>query len=148
MNFLPEPEQLAAIFSQALAPAFLLGAITILTGGLSTLGLHGRVIDRIRSLNEIADSDSARGKLKADIPVLKLRAVLLQRAAYMTLTAGMTLILLLVIWVASALYGACKHIYGGGLLFGIACVLLGLSFYNFAREVKISHSPNSIVTDD
>jgi Protein of unknown function (DUF2721) len=135
VNFLPEPEQLAAIFSQALAPAFLLGAITILTGGLSTR-LTG-VIDRIRSLNEIADSDSARGKLKADIPVLKLRAVLLQRAAYMTLTAGMTLILLLVIWVASAFMGL-QHIYGGGLLFGIACVLLGLSFYNFAREVKIS----------
>ena len=132
---LPEPHQLATIFSQALAPAFLLGAISILTGGLSTR-LQG-VTDRLRVLKEIADGDSIRGKLKADIPLLKFRATLLKKAAFMTLTAGVVMMSLLVIWVISAFLGL-QHIYGGVLLFMIACLLLGLSLFNFAREVRIS----------
>ena len=132
---LPEPHQLATIFSQALAPAFLLGAISILTSGLSTRLLG--VTDRLRVLNEIPDGDSVRSKLKGDIPLLKFRATLLKKAAFMTLTAGVIMMLLLVIWVVSAFIGL-QHIYGGGILFMLACLLLGLSLVNFAREVRIS----------
>ena len=136
-NFIPDTNQLATIFSQAAAPAFLLGAVAAFTQMLLSRLTH--VIDRIRSLNEIADSDSARVKLKTDIPDLKLRAVLLHRAAYLALTAGIATTLLLMIWIVSA-FLKLQHVYGGGLLFGVASALLGLSLYNFAREVKVALS--------
>lgn len=134
-NIIPNTDQLATIFSQAAAPAFLLGAVAAFTQML--LSRLKEVIDRIRSLHEIPDTDSARVKLKADIPDLKFRAVLLHKAAYLALTSGIATTLLLMIWIVSA-FLQFQHVYGGGLLFGIASWLLGLSLYNFAREVKVA----------
>ena len=58
MDLVPDVQQLSQLISQATAPAFVLGAVagfvSILLGRMTT------VVDRIRSLNEIGEDDSAR----------------------------------------------------------------------------------------
>ena len=56
MNLVPDVQQLAQLMSQATAPAFVLGAVAGFVSIL--LGRTTAVIDRIRSLNEIADEDT------------------------------------------------------------------------------------------
>ena len=66
-----DPAQLSHVMSEATAPAFVLGAVAgfvaVLFGQMTT------VIERIRSLNEIAAEDTARAHLKSDIPRLRQR---------------------------------------------------------------------------
>jgi hypothetical protein len=57
-------DQLSQVTSQAAAPAFLLGAVSGFVTILITR-MNG-IIDRIRSLNAIADDDPTRAHLKAD----------------------------------------------------------------------------------
>jgi hypothetical protein len=57
-NFIPDAQRLSEIFSNAIAPTFFVGAVaafvSLMTSRLST------VIERIRTLNAIADEDQAR----------------------------------------------------------------------------------------
>ena len=101
MDLLPDVDQLAHVMSQATAPAFVLGAVAAFVSIL--LGRMATIIDRIRSLNEIADDDTARAHLKSDIPRLRQRARLLNRATSLALLSGMCTALLLVVAFASAL---------------------------------------------
>jgi hypothetical protein len=69
MDIVPDTGQLSQMMVQATAPAFVLGAVA---GFISILqGRMTSVMDRIRSLNEIADGDTARVHLKSDIPRLR-----------------------------------------------------------------------------
>jgi hypothetical protein len=61
--------------------------------------------------------------------------VLLNTATYLALGAGICTTLLLMVSFASALLKL-QHIYGGAALFAFANVLLTLSLYKFAQEVK------------
>jgi hypothetical protein len=97
------------------------------------------VIERIRSLNEIADDDIARAHLKSDIPRLRQRAKLLNNATHLALLSGMCTALLLVVGFASALFRL-PHEYGAGVLFGIALILLGSSIFRFGQEVRMGLS--------
>jgi hypothetical protein len=78
MDIVPDTGQLSQVMVQATAPAFILGAVAGFVSIL--LGRMTSVIDRIRSLNEIADGDTARVHLKSDIPRLRKRAKLLNSA--------------------------------------------------------------------
>ena len=69
MDIVPDTGQLSQVMVQATAPAFVLGAVAGFVSIL--LGRMTNVIDRIRSLNEIADGDTARVHLKSDIPRLR-----------------------------------------------------------------------------
>jgi hypothetical protein len=72
MDLFPDAGQLSHAMSEAPAPAFVLGAVA---GFISILlGRMTMVIDRIRSLNEIDDDNTARAHLKSDIPRLRQRA--------------------------------------------------------------------------
>jgi hypothetical protein len=62
------------------------------------------VIDRIRSLNEIDDDNTARAHLKSDIPRLRQRAKLLNTATHLALLSGMCTALLLVLGFLCALF--------------------------------------------
>jgi hypothetical protein len=94
---------------QATAPAFILGAVA---GFISILlARMTSVIDRVRSLNEIADGDTARAHLKSDIPRLRKRAKLLNSATRLALASGMCTSLLLVVGFGSAFFRL-QHIYG------------------------------------
>jgi hypothetical protein len=135
MNFVPNAIQLQAMFTQAAAPAFLLGGIAAFISIL--MSRTTALMAQIRSLNDIPDSDSGRAKLKSEVPHLKRRASLLHRAAYLALLAGIATAILLVVMALFTFIGL-QHIYGAGLLFGIAIGLFILSLFNFAREIRLA----------
>jgi len=137
MNFIPDANQLTSIFSQALAPAFLLGAVA---GFVSLLmrRLHG-VVERLASLTKIAGSGTPQADVIHEIPYLKRRAVLLNTAAYLALSAGIATTLLLLVSFAAAVFKL-HHIYGGALLFALANGLLMVSLFKFAQEVRVELS--------
>ena len=134
---LPDTGQLSRVMSQAMAPAFVLGAVAGFTSIL--LGRMTTVLDRIRTLNEIADDDTTRAHLKSDIPRMRQRAKLLNNATRLALASGMCTSLLLVVGFAGA-FLRLQHEYGAGLLFVIAVGLLGGSLFRFGQEVKIGLS--------
>jgi hypothetical protein len=137
MIFVPDSGQLAQVMSQATAPAFVLGAVAAFIAVL--LSRMTVVLDRIRSLNEIADDDAVRAHLKSDIPRLRQRAKLLNSAVYLALSSGICTSLLLVVGFASAFFRL-RHEYGAGFLFALAIGLLGGSLFRFAQEVRIGLS--------
>jgi hypothetical protein len=137
LYLIPDADQISHAVSQSTGPAFLLGAVAAFISVL--LGRITNVLERIRSLNEIADTDSARVHLKSDIPRLRQRAKLLNSATHLALVSGMCTSLLLVVGFGSAFFGL-RHEYGAGLLFGIAVAILGVSLYKFGREVRMGLS--------
>ena len=98
--------------AQSTGPAFILGAVAGFTSIL--LGRMTNVLDRIRSLNEIADDDTARAHLKSDIPRLRQRVRLLNGATHLALTSGICTALLLVVGFVTAYVGV-RHEYGAGV---------------------------------
>jgi hypothetical protein len=127
--------QLSQIISQATAPAFVLGAVA---GFVSILiARMSGVIDRIRSLNMIADDDSPRAHLKTDIPRLKHRAQLMNNAIYLAVGSGICTTVLVVLAFASAFVGV-RHEQLVGVLFVVALGLLGAALFTLAREVRIA----------
>jgi hypothetical protein len=67
------------MMSEAIAPAFVLGAVA---GFVSILfGRLTAVVDRIRSLNDVSDDDRSRVHVKSDLPRLRRRVELLSRCA-------------------------------------------------------------------
>jgi hypothetical protein len=137
MNLIPDASQLSLLMSQATAPAFVLGAVAAFIAVL--LSRMTSVLDRVRTLHEIADSDAARAHLKSDIPRLRRRARLLNSAIHLALISGICTALLLVVGFISAFFKL-PHEYGAGFLFGVAILLLGASLYRFAQEVRIGLS--------
>jgi len=109
------------------------GFVSILLGRMTT------VLDRIRSLNEIADDDAARVPLKSDIPRLRRRAKLLNSATRLALASGICTSLLLIQGFVSAFFKV-RHEYGAGPLFVFAVALLGGSLFRFGQEVSIGLS--------
>ena len=75
----PDAGHLSQVMAQSTGPAFILGAVAGFTSIL--LGRMTNVLDRIRSLNEIAEDDTARAHLKSDIPRLRQRARLMNGAS-------------------------------------------------------------------
>ncbi|HTZ35011.1 MAG TPA: DUF2721 domain-containing protein [Stellaceae bacterium] len=126
MNFVPNAAQLQAMFAQAAAPAFLLGGIAAFISIL---------MSRITTLTGQIHAHGDGAKPKDPIAGLKRRIVLLHRAAYLALLAGIATTFLLIVMALFTFIGL-QHIYGAGLLFGIAVTLFTLSLFNFAMEVR------------
>jgi hypothetical protein len=84
------------------------------------------LIDRIRTLNEIADDDPSRARLKSEIPRLRRGASLLNNAIYLALGGGICTTLLLAVGFTTAFLGY-RHERGAGFLFIVAVTLLGAS---------------------
>lgn len=137
LNFIPDAQQLAQIFSNAIAPTFFLGAvaafITLMNSRLAA------VIGRIQALNEISAEDNVRVRLKADIDRLRRRARYLISGILSSLYGGVCATILLAIMFITGFLGL-KHAYGAGLLFIIATAFLGLALIRFAQEAHISLS--------
>jgi hypothetical protein len=135
---LPEPpsiDQLSQVITQVASPAFLLGAVAAFTSLL--IGRMNRIIDRAQVLNAIGEDDPSRAYLKNDIPRLKRRAVLLNKAIYFsTLSAITTSLLVIVAFVCAYLNFA--HEYGVAVLFVLALVFFTASLVNLARETSIA----------
>jgi hypothetical protein len=133
-NFIPDAQRLSEIFSNAIAPTFFVGAVaafvSLMTSRLSN------VIERIRTLNAIADED-ARAHLKVDLERLRRRARFLNSGILAALRGGVCATLLLAIMFITGFLGL-KHAYGAGLLFIIATCFLGFALIRFAQEARIS----------
>jgi uncharacterized membrane protein YgcG len=131
----PSVSQLSQVISQAVAPAFILGA---LAGFISVLILRmNRVVDRSQTLNAIGGEDPARVHLKTDLPRLKQRAVLLNRAIlYASISAIFATLLVMVAFV-SAFFGI-QHERGIAVLFIVTLGFFAASLVNLARETRIA----------
>ena len=132
-----DPHEISQALTHATAPAFALGAVA---GFVSImLARMTAIIERIRSLHEIADDDDTRGYLKSDIPRLRQRVKLLNSALHLALVSGICTSLLLVVAFGSAFLNL-RHEYGAGLLFLLAVGLLGVALFRFSQEVRIGLS--------
>jgi len=133
LSLMPSIEQLSRIIAGVAAPAFLLGAVAAFISVLASR--MNRVIDRSQFLNSI--SDEARSHLKADIPRLKRRAILLNRATYYAIMCGVVTSLLIIVAFVSALLHM-SHEYGVAILFIVALGYFLLSLIQFARETRMA----------
>jgi Protein of unknown function (DUF2721) len=132
--FLPDPAQLSRIMSEAMAPAFVLGAVAGFVSIL--LGRLTAIVDRIRSLNDVSEDDSFRVHLKSDLPRLRRRAELLSNAAHLAILSGMCVGLLLITGFICA-YFRLEHLYGAAPLFVVGVALLVAALFRFGQEVRI-----------
>ena len=132
-----DTEQLSTMISHALAPAFLLGAVAALVSIIITR--MTMITERIRTLNQISDDDSARLWLKADIDRLKRREVLLNSALYLAVTGGICITILLLTGFVSAFLGY-RHEPGAGIVFIVGLCLLAGALFRFLQDVRISLS--------
>ncbi len=133
LTMVPTIDQLATLFSYAIAPAFFLGAVA---GFISLMSDRlGGVMTRARLLNSIP-TDSEKAHLKMDIGRLRRRASLLRNGILLSLCSGICSALLLGIIFASGFFGL-HHAYGAGLLFILANVLLGGALVRFAQDAAM-----------
>src|SRR5262245_60124040 len=135
LSTIPTMDQLQLVISQTAAPAFILGAVASF---LSVLLSHmGRIIDRARTINDLADSNPRQHELKKSLPRLHERARILHRAIYWAIGSGIVTCLLMIAAFASAYFGF-RHEPGAAALFIAALGLFTASLVSFAREVGIA----------
>lgn len=131
----PSVAQLSQVITQVTAPAFLLGAVAAFTSVV--IGRMNCIIDRSQVLNAIGGDEADRAHLKADIPRLKRRAVLLNKSIlFATISAITTSVLVIVAFVSA--YLNVPHEYGVGVLFILALAFFTASLVNLALETRIA----------
>jgi hypothetical protein len=131
----PSVSQLSQVISQAVAPAFILGALAAF---ISLLILRmNRVVDRSQTLNAIGIDDPARVHLKTDLPRLRRRAVLLNRAILYASINAIFATLLVMVALVSAFFGI-QHERGIAVLFIVTLGFFAASLINLAREARIA----------
>jgi Protein of unknown function (DUF2721) len=131
----PSVSQLSQVISQAVAPAFILGALAAFIS-LLILRLN-RVVDRSQALNAIGGDDPARVHLKSDLPRLKRRARLLNNAILFASTSAIFATLLVIVAFVSAFFGI-EHERGIAVLFIVTLGLFAAALVNLARETRIA----------
>jgi uncharacterized membrane protein YgcG len=131
----PSVSQLSQVISQAIAPAFLLGALAAF---ISLLILRmNRVVDRSQALNAIGGDDPARVHLKTDLPRLKQRSVLLNKAILYSSISAIFATLLVMVAFVSAFFGI-QHERGIAVLFVVTLGFFTAALVNLARETRIA----------
>jgi hypothetical protein len=125
-DLIPDAERLSHVFSQAAAPAFFLGAVA----GLLSI-LMNRLADVMGRLR--TGDPTHPGAARAD---LLLRARLLHSAIALTLAGGICTTVLLAVAFMGA-FAQLQHIYGAGMLFLFATVLIGGALFRFFQEVRV-----------
>jgi hypothetical protein len=129
------PDRLSQAITHAIAPAFVLGAVAAFTSILSTR--LETIFGRLRALNALPDDGHDASYLKADIPRLKKRAQLTNRAMFFAIISGVIVAGLLIVAFMCAYLGI-EHVYGAGIMFMIALLYLVAALITFAIEVRIA----------
>lgn len=137
LEIIPDIERLNQVFSHAIAPTFFLGAVAAFVSLMSSR--LSAIVDRMRTLNAIPQGDPTRAHLKSDLDRLRRRAHLLNSGIYVSLGSGICATLLLAVIFASEFAGM-RYIYGAGLLFLLATLMLGFSLFRFAQEARFGLS--------
>jgi cytochrome c biogenesis protein CcdA len=131
----PTVSQLSQVISQAVAPAFILGALAAF---ISVLILRmNRVVDRSQALNAIGGDDPARVHLKTDLPRMKRRAMLLNNAILFASISAIFATLLVLVAFVSAFFGI-QHERGIAVLFIVTLGFFTAALINLVRETRIA----------
>jgi hypothetical protein len=133
----PSVSQLSQVISQAAAPAFLLGALAAFIAVL--ISRLNRIVDRSMILNAIPDDDTARSRLKADLPRLMRRAAMVNRAIFWAVVASISVTLLVIVAFITAFFEL-RHERGVAIFFLVSLGAFTVSLVDFAREVRIALS--------
>ena len=133
----PSITQLSQVIAQATAPSFLLGAVAAFISVL--IARMNRIIDRSQALNAISDDDVSKASLKADIPRLKRRARVLNRAILYATVSGIATSLLVIMAFVCAFFNL-QHEYGVAVLFIVALGFFTMALIELAREGRIALS--------
>jgi len=128
-------EHLSEIISQVVAPAFLLGAVASFVSIL--VSRTNGVLQRHRDLRGLEDAGHQRADLKTDLPRLKWRAILLNRAVLLSIASGGVASLLIIVAFAAALVNR-NHVWFAAILFMTSMLLLFCALVAFAMEVMIA----------
>ena len=131
----PSVSQLSHVITQATAPAFILAAVAAFTSLL--IARQNRIVDRTIVLNAISDDDSAKARLKADLPRLMRRAAMMNRAILWSVISSIAITVLVIVAFASALLNI-QHELGVAVLFIVALLAFTVSLIEFARELRIA----------
>lgn len=127
-------EHLSEIISHVVAPAFLLGAVASFVSIL--VNRSNIVLQRYRDLNSLEDEGHPRAGLKADLPRLKRRVVLLNRAVFLAIGSGAIASLLIIVAFAAALVNS-HHVWFAAILFMTSMGLLFCALVAFAMEIRM-----------
>jgi hypothetical protein len=127
----PDIDRLTQIFSNAIAPAFFLGAVAAFVSLM--MSRLAAVSDRIKAARALPDQDGAAFGSSMALGTLTRRARLLSDGIILSLGGGMCATLLLAILFASQFFGL-HHAYGAAVLFIAATLLLGAALFRFAQE--------------
>jgi hypothetical protein len=94
-----------------------------------------RIVDRLQTLHATIDDDISRAH--PDVPHLRRRAVLLNKAIVLsTISAIVTSLLVILAFVSS--FFQFRHEYGVALLFVVALSFFTLSLVDLVREARLS----------
>ena len=133
----PSVTQLSQVIAQVTAPSFLLGTVAAFISVL--IARMNRIIDRSQALNAISDDEVSRASLKADIPRLKRRAMILNRAILYATVSGIVTSLLVIVAFVCAFFNL-QHEYGVAVLFVVALGFFTMALIELAREGRIALS--------
>jgi cytochrome c biogenesis protein CcdA len=131
----PTVSHLSQVIAQAVAPAFILGALAALISVL--VARLNRVVDRSQALNAIGSDDPARAHLKGDLPRLKRRAVLLNNAVLFASISAIFVTLLVIVAFVSAFFEI-EHERGIAVFFIVTLGFFAAALVNLARETRIA----------
>jgi|ERR1044072_29730 hypothetical protein len=134
MEFIPDVDRLSRIFSNAIAPAFFLGAVAAFVSLM--MSRLAAVKDRIKAAGALPDQD--RSAASAALGLLTRRARLLSHGIIMSLASGICATFLLAILFSTQFF-RWSHAYGAALLFIAATLLLGAGLFRFAQEAWHAH---------
>jgi len=138
MELIPTIDRLTQIFSNAVAPAFFLGAVAAFVSLM--MSRLAAVNERIKATKALLpEQDGAVVGSSIALGPLKRRARLLSDGIILSLGGGVCATLLLAALFASQFFGL-KHVYGAGVLFFVATLLLGGALLRFAQEVWLARS--------
>jgi hypothetical protein len=127
--------ELSKVISQAIAPAFLLGAVAAFVSVL--ISRLNRIVDRSNTLEAIQDNDPTSRQLKESIPRLRRRAKLISRAIQCAVMSGIATTLLMIIAFVTAALGF-DQAYGAAVLFVFALGFFAVALVCLWLEVRIA----------
>jgi hypothetical protein len=128
-------DQLSQVISHAIAPAFLLGAVSAFISMLSSR--IDVVLGRIRELNAIPPDDAGRAYLRQDTVRLSRRLGLLRRSLLLSVAAGVVTTILMILAFALAVLGV-QHVWGVAVLFIVALTLFCASIVTVGLDGMIA----------
>jgi hypothetical protein len=131
MELVPDIDRLTQIFSNAIAPAFFLGAVAAFVSLM--MSRLAAVSERIKSTTALPAQAGATVGSRMSPDALAHRARLLSDGIILSLASGICATLLLAMLFASQFFGL-HHVYGAAVLFIGATLLLGVALFRFAQE--------------